>query len=141
MGVSAIGIMLGALLSTKIIPLVKQDRLYYLGIGMAVAIAIVGFLPYTIVTGTILFVAGFFGGVYIIPLNTTLQSEGNQVGAGKVIAIQNFCENLLMLSSTLLYTGALKIGMDIPSILVAFATIFFGVVLYVRIAFMKPEMQ
>lgn len=141
MGVSAIGIMIGSITSPKIIPLAKLKRLVFLGTGMAVAIAFVGFLPQMIVTGAILFVAGFLGGVYMIPLNTILQERGQPVGTGKTIAIQNFFENILMLTGTLIYTGALKIGVQIPLILVFFAIIFVGVVFYVRSAFQKYQIQ
>lgn len=139
MGVSAIGIMIGAITSPKIIPLARLKRLALLGTGMAVAIGFVGFLPQMILTGAILFVAGFLGGVYVIPLNTILQERGQPVGTGKTIAIQNFFENIMMLTGTLIYTGALHIGIDIPLILVFFAVIFVIVVYYVRTAFKKNQ--
>ncbi|MBP1309156.1 LPLT family lysophospholipid transporter-like MFS transporter [Paenibacillus sp. 1182] len=137
MGISAIGIMFGAILSPKVIPLAKLSRLTYVGAGMAVAVCGVCFVPNMYVTAIILFLAGFLGGSYVIPLNTILQNEGDSVGSGKVIAIQNFCENVFMLTGTLLYTGALKIGMGIPFILVFFSMVFLLVALYVRRSFVK----
>lgn len=137
MGISAIGIMFGAILSPKVIPLAKLSRLTYVGAGMAVAVCGVCFIPNMYVTAIILFLAGFLGGSYVIPLNTILQNEGDSVGSGKVIAIQNFCENVFMLTGTLFYTGALKIGMGIPFILVFFSMVFLLVALYVRRSFVK----
>lgn len=131
MGISAIGIMLGAVLSPYLIPLHKLSRLIFIGSGMAVAIIVAGWVPHWILTAIILFIAGFFGGAFMIPLNTTLQEKGQSVGSGKVIAIQNFFENLLMLSGTLLYTGALKLNIGMPIILTSFGLLFLVVSIYV----------
>jgi MFS transporter, LPLT family, lysophospholipid transporter len=135
MGISAIGIMTGAILSPKIIPLHRLERIFYIGAGMSLCIAIVGWFPHILLTGILLYLAGFFGGAYMIPLNTKLQEKGVVVGNGKTIAIQNFFENVLMISGTLVYTGALKIGVSIPVILVGFACLFFVIVFFVKTSF------
>lgn len=141
MGVSAIGIMTGAVLSPKLIPLNRLSRLLFIGGGMGLAVALVGFLPHIILTGVILFIAGFCGGSFMVPLNTTLQEKGASVGSGKIIAIQNFFENLLMLTGTLIYTGLLKINVEIPFILLGFGISFILVSTYVRTSYKKLETQ
>lgn len=137
MGISAIGIMLGAIMSPRLIPLDKLKRLLFIGGGMALAIIIVGWTPHWIVTAVILFIAGFFGGSFMIPLNTTLQEKGKHVGSGKTIAIQNFFENILMLSGTLLYTGALKLNVDMPIVLTVFGVMFLTISIFVSRSFSK----
>jgi MFS transporter, LPLT family, lysophospholipid transporter len=127
MGVSAIGIMIGALSSPKIIRLDKVQKIVYLGVGMSLAISIVGWFPYSIPIAIILFVAGFCGGAYMIPLNTILQEKGTVVGNGKTIAIQNFFENVLMFTGTLIYAGALKMEVEIPLIMIGFG-VFFAII-------------
>jgi MFS transporter, LPLT family, lysophospholipid transporter len=42
MGISAIGIMTGAILSHKIIPLHRLERIFYIGVDMSLCVAIVG---------------------------------------------------------------------------------------------------
>lgn len=131
MGVSAIGIMFGALCSPKLIKLDKIQKVVYLGVGMSLAISIVGWLPYSLPIAIILFIAGFCGGAFMIPLNTVLQEKGTVVGNGKTIAIQNFFENILMFTGTLIYAGALNLGIEIPLIMVGFGIIFMLVSLIV----------
>lgn len=132
MGVTAIGIMTGSIVSHRIVPLNNFRRLSYIGFGMALMVGIIGWFPHIILTGLISFWAGFFGGVYMIPLNTILQQNGSIIGNGKTIAIQNFFENTLMVIGTLVYSGALKIGIAVPFILVGFSITFTFIALFVR---------
>lgn len=137
MGVSALGIMIGAILSPKLISLSKLEKLLFVGLGMGITISVIGMLSSSLLIGATLFVAGFCGGAYLIPLNTILQEKGAPVGNGKVIAIQNFFENTMMVTGTLLYSGALKIGIEIPFIMVGFGVLFCLVVLVIGRGF-KP---
>jgi Major Facilitator Superfamily. len=132
MGATAVGIMVGAVVSHRLIPLNNLKRLVYIGFGMALTVGVIGFLPHLIITGILSFLAGFLGGAYMIPLNTILQQKGMVVGNGKTIAIQNFFENSLMVIGTLTYSGALKMGVTIPFILLGFGIIFALIVTVVQ---------
>ncbi|WCK57318.1 lysophospholipid transporter LplT (plasmid) [Aneurinibacillus sp. Ricciae_BoGa-3] len=132
MGISAIGIMIGAVLSPRLIPLSTLKRLLLFGGGMGLTVAMVCLFPHMVLTVVILFFAGFFGGVYMIPLNTILQESGGVVGTGKTIAIQNFFENLMMFTGTLVFTGLMKVGISIPIIMVGFGITFFFIAFYVK---------
>ena len=47
--------------------------------------------------GALLIGLGAAAGFFVVPLNALLQSRGQaSVGAGHAIAVQNFCENLLI---------------------------------------------
>jgi LPLT family lysophospholipid transporter-like MFS transporter len=47
--------------------------------------------------GALLIGLGAAAGCFVVPLNALLQSRGQaSVGAGHAIAVQNFCENLLI---------------------------------------------
>lgn len=124
MGATAIGIMIGAVVSHRLIPLNNLKRLVYVGFGMAITVGVIGLVPHLVITGVLSFLAGLLGGIYMIPLNTILQQKGTVVGNGKTIAIQNFFENTLMVIGTLTYSGALKMGVTIPFILVGFGIVF-----------------
>lgn len=136
---TAIGIMFGAVLSPYLIPLDKMKRIFVMGLGMALAIGVVGYIDNLIAICTLLFVVGFLGGSYVIPMNTTLQERGKKVGSGKTIAIQNFVENIMMVTGTLIYSGSLKMGASIPSVLIGFAFVFLLIAIYVRSAIGKVD--
>lgn len=137
MAMTAIGIVIGSLVSPYMIPLHKITRISLLGMGMAVSVSLIGWFPNAIFICITLFASGFLGGAYIIPLNTILQEKGSAIGTGKTIAIQNFVQNAMMVIGMLLYTGGLKIGMTIPLILVGFGVLFFVLSLVVRILFSR----
>lgn len=137
MAMTAIGIVIGSLVSPYMIPLHKITRISLLGMGMAVSVSLIGWFPNAIFICITLFASGFLGGAYIIPLNTILQEKGSAIGTGKTIAIQNFVQNAMMVIGMLLYTGGLKIGMTIPLILVGFGVLFFVLSLVVRLLFSR----
>lgn len=128
----AIGIMCGSLVAPKIIPLSKLKRTVYSGIGLSLVVACLGLVGHSIGFYAVLFFAGFLGGTYVIPLNTTLQERGKVVGSGKTIAIQNFTENIMMVTGTLTYSASLKLGATIPSVLIGFGIVFLLITFYVR---------
>jgi LPLT family lysophospholipid transporter-like MFS transporter len=139
MGVSAVGIMFGAIASPKLIPLTKQRIAFAFGIAMALVIMLVGFIPQMYVTGALLFFAGFLGGTYVIPLNTTLQEKGKHVGSGKVIAIQNFFENFAMVAGTLVYTQLVHMSIGIPYILLGMGAVL--VILMYKLSLMQGRLK
>lgn len=130
-GVSAIGIMFGALLSSKLIPLTQLTRLLYVGVGMALSVAAVGFLPFSLAIVLLLFIGGLCGGMFMIPLNTIVQQEGVVVGSGKTIAIQNFFENVLMFAGSMFFAGALHLGIGVPFVLLIVGGMFVVTAFYV----------
>ncbi|NOZ53203.1 MAG: hypothetical protein GXP08_08685 [Gammaproteobacteria bacterium] len=60
-----------------------------------------------------LFLAGTCGGLFVVPINAALQEIGHKsIGSGGAVAIQNFFENLAMLTATGIYTIVAGIGVD-----------------------------
>lgn len=109
---TSIGIIAGAFLAPRLIPLHQFTRSLTYGFGMFLIIVLFPWIHVTAVAIFFLLLVGFMGGVFIIPMNTILQEEGKKmVGSGKTIAIQNFIENLLMAIGSavyylIIYTGA-----------------------------------
>ena len=96
--------------------------------GMLLGVVILVFAQVTNLYAALglLVILGICGGFYVVPLNALLQERGHEtVGAGHAVAVQNFIENLVMLSLVGLYTLMDKGGMPV----VQSATIFGGVVL------------
>jgi MFS transporter, LPLT family, lysophospholipid transporter len=101
---TSIGIIIGAFLAPKLVPLSSFYRSSTFGLGMLVIIMTFPWIRVTVLSIILLLLVGFMGGVYIIPQNTVLQEEGTKmVGAGKTIAVQNLIENSLMLVGTAVY--------------------------------------
>lgn len=98
-GVTGVGIVIGAFLTPRLIQLNRFYRSYLYGFGMVIVIVLALVPIHLYVTAALLLLIGVMGGVFIIPMNTVLQDEGKElVGAGKTIAIQNFSENLFMIA-------------------------------------------
>ncbi|MBO8165173.1 MAG: lysophospholipid transporter LplT [Brevibacillus sp.] len=111
---TSVGIIVGAFLSTRMIPLSRFYRSVLYGFGMMVLILLFPHVPVTSLTILFLLAVGFMGGVFIVPMNTILQEEGSRlIGAGKTIAVQNLLENLLMLIGSGCYYTVVYLGLSV----------------------------
>ncbi|MDQ7004726.1 MAG: lysophospholipid transporter LplT [Ghiorsea sp.] len=109
----ALGIAIGALLAPKLIPMhnLQRTRLAAYGLGLSVlALMMVDDLN---AARGLLFIAGIFGGLFVVPINALLQDVGHKtVGSGHAVAVQHFFENIAMLLATGLYTWAVAMEVD-----------------------------
>lgn len=111
---SSIGIIVGAFLAPRLIPLQTFTRSLAYGFGMFAVIILFPWIHVTAVAVFFLLLVGFMGGVFIIPMNTVLQEEGKRlVGSGKTIAIQNCIENGLMALGSGVYYLIVYLGASI----------------------------
>ena len=114
MAVTAVGISLGAILTPYIITLRTYTRTLWFGFGVAGCIFSFTLIHNLIPTVAILLLVGCLGGIFIVPMNTTLQHVGHgMIGAGKTIAVQNFVENTCMFFGVGCYTLATKAGLAV----------------------------
>lgn len=128
---TSIGIIAGAFLAPKLIPLTHFTRSLTYGFGMFLIIVLFPWTNLTFVAISLLLLVGFMGGVFIIPMNTVLQDEGKRmVGSGKTIAIQNFIENLLMAVGSGIYYLITYIGISISGAIVGQGLLLLGFLLY-----------
>src|SRR4030095_7674306 len=68
----------------------------------------------------LLFLNGIAAGLFIVPMNALLQHRGAElVNAGQAIAVQNFCENLSVM--TMLCAYALMRATEVPLVLIVVA--------------------
>lgn len=126
----ALGIVLGAVLVPRLIPLEKIRRArffaYLLGllyIGLS--------LTRTIVEADwVLLGIGLCGGIFVVPLNAAVQEIGQRtIGSGSAVAVQNFFQNGMILISMAVYSYFA--GRHVPSahIMQALGFAMFGVAL------------
>ncbi|UED75298.1 lysophospholipid transporter LplT [Brevibacillus sp. DP1.3A] len=128
---TSIGIIAGAFLAPKLIPLSHFTRSLTYGFGMFLIIVLFPWTNITFVAISLLLLVGFMGGVFIIPMNTVLQDEGKRmVGSGKTIAIQNFIENLLMAVGSGIYYLITYIGISVSGAIVGQGLLLLGFLVY-----------
>lgn len=111
---SGVGLIVGAIITPRVVPTGKTARVIFFGGLMALGLIV---LPWSPSLGSALAIqtfTGSFGGLYVIPLNTMLQRVGEQtVGTGKVVAIQNFAENSFMFAGVILFLIATWLGVPV----------------------------
>lgn len=96
-GVVSIGIIIGAGLAGAFIRLEHAPRALWAGLLIGAPLLFMGLATELWHAGALLIGLGAAAGCFVVPLNALLQSRGQaSVGAGHAIAVQNFCENLLI---------------------------------------------
>ncbi len=111
---SGLGLIAGAALTPRLVPVGNTTRVIGFGLLMAVSLTILPWIPFLSAALALQAVSGSFGGVFVIPLNAMLQRVGERtVGTGKVVAIQNFAENCFMFLGVILFLGASWLGISV----------------------------
>ena len=126
---SGLGLIGGAILTPRLVPAEKISRTILFGFFMALALSILPWITNLPLALTVQTVCGGFGGIFIIPLNALLQRLGEHtIGAGKVVAIQNFAENSLMFIGVLLFLAASWLHIPVVWSMTANGIILMGIV-------------
>lgn len=111
MGAVSVGIVAGAAAAGALIRIENANRALVAGLllgPLVGSMALIGSMPAAIAA---LVGIGACGGLFVVPLNALLQERGHEtVGAGRALAVQNFCENLMMLGFVGLYGVAVARG-------------------------------
>ncbi|HLW24321.1 MAG TPA: lysophospholipid transporter LplT [Steroidobacteraceae bacterium] len=117
----AVGIVVGAALAGKLIPLAKVRRALGGGVLLGLAVCALAFTTRLHAAYALLALVGAAGGFFVVPLNALLQEKGHEsVGGGHAIALQNLAENAAMLLMVGLYTLALRAGAPVTSVAAGF---------------------
>ena len=96
-GVVSVGIILGAALAGALIRIEQAPRALWAGLFIGAPLLFMGLTSQLWQAGALLIGLGTAAGFFVVPLNALLQERGqHSVGAGHAIAVQNFCENLLI---------------------------------------------
>ena len=112
-GVVAVGTAAGAIIASLYCRLDKAPSVIPLGIGMGLLILLLNFIENVSIAAPFLILLGAFGGYLVVPMNALLQHRGhNLMGAGRSIAVQNFNEQLCILSLGIGYTYSTSHGIS-----------------------------
>jgi MFS transporter, LPLT family, lysophospholipid transporter len=120
-GVVAIGVALGAVLSARFIPLRKSLTVIPLGITMGVIVMFMTQVHSVWLAYPLLVLIGALSGFFVVPMNALLQHRGHVLmSAGHSIAVQNFNENLSILVMLAVYSLMIYAHLNLDVIIVMF---------------------
>jgi MFS transporter, LPLT family, lysophospholipid transporter len=132
-GVVAVGTAAGAIVASLYCRLDKAPSVMPLGIGMGLLILLLNFIDNVWVAAPFLVLLGAFGGYLVVPMNALLQHRGhNLMGAGRSIAVQNFNEQLCILSLGIGYTYSTSHGLSSFGAITVFGLLVAGVMWLIR---------
>jgi LPLT family lysophospholipid transporter-like MFS transporter len=107
----ALGIVAGALLVPRLIPIERLRRARLAAYAMGVAILVFSLVSTAWPARAVLVAIGICGGMFLVPINAALQNIGHRtIGSGRAVALQSFFENSAMLTSVAIYTVAVREG-------------------------------
>ncbi len=125
----AVGIVAGAALAGRHVPLARAARVLPLGVVMGVVVPLVAWVDDWMLALPLLAAVGALGGAMVVPLNALLQHRGHTLlTAGRSIAVQNFNENLSVLLMLALYAGLLALGVDVRWVMAGLGAVVAGTV-------------
>lgn len=120
-GVVAFGVAAGAAMSARMIPLKKSLTVIPLGIIMGLVVTGMTMVDSVNVAYPLLALIGALSGFFVVPMNALLQHRGHVLmSAGHSIAVQNFNENLSILTMLALYAIMITLNLSVNVIIVVF---------------------
>jgi MFS family permease len=131
-GVVAIGVALGAAMAARMIPLRKSLTVIPLGIIMGLVVCSMVFVTSVSLAYPLLALIGFLSGFFVVPMNALLQHRGHVLmSAGHSIAVQNFNENLSILTMLAVYAIMITLNLDLDIIVVVFGLSVAGIMYFI----------
>jgi MFS family permease len=132
-GVVAVGIAVGAVIAARLVSLRQSVKVIPLGIAMGVVVTAMVLARDLWVAVPLLMLIGGLAGFFVVPMNALLQHRGHiLMGAGHSIAVQNFNENLSIL--TMLAAYAMLVSFDVHVYIVI---VLFGLLVAVIMALIR----
>ncbi|TAJ76756.1 MAG: lysophospholipid transporter LplT [Gallionellaceae bacterium] len=121
MGAVSIGIVLGAVAAGLWISLHNVNRALAGGLLLGPLILALAGIHDLKMAAVLMVAIGMSGGLFVVPLNALLQERGHEsIGAGNALAVQNFAENIVMLSFVGAYGWAAAAGVPIATSIAGF---------------------
>jgi LPLT family lysophospholipid transporter-like MFS transporter len=131
-GVVAVGIALGAIAAAHYVPLKRSLSVMPLGIGMGVVVLIMTVVHSVWLAYPLLIIIGAISGYFVVPMNALLQHRGHVLmSAGHSIAVQNFNENLSVLTMLALYALMVSLNLNVNLVIILFGLFVVGAMLLI----------
>ena len=123
-GVTAVGVVVGAVLASRFVGLAPAERLLPVGIAMGLLVPLLLCISSPWSAALLLMLVGALAGFFVVPMNALLQHRGcTLLTAGRSIAVQGFNENGGMLLMLACYAGAIALDVPLSLLIGAFATL------------------
>ncbi len=114
----AVGVVLGAALAGRCVPLAAASRVLPLGIALGLLVPLASGVASIATALPLLLGVGALGGALVVPMNALLQHRGHRLmSAGRSIAVQGFNENLSVLAMLAVYAALLGAGLPIRGLM------------------------
>lgn len=129
-GIFALGVAVGATAAARFVPLQKALTVMPLGVGMGLIVITMTFVHSVWLAYPLLVLIGAMAGYFVVPMNALLQHRGYVLlSAGHSIAVQNFNENLSVLTMLMLYALMIKLNLNVNLVIVLFGLFVAGAML------------
>ena len=120
-GVVAVGIAIGAVIAAKVVSLRQSVKVIPLGIAMGIVVMAMIVARDLWVALILLILIGGLAGFFVVPMNALLQHRGHiLMGAGHSIAVQNFNENLSILTMLGVYAILVSLNVHVYTVIMLF---------------------
>lgn len=120
-GIFAIGVAVGAAAAARFVPLKKSLTVMPLGIAMGLVVMTMTLVHTVWLAYPLLVFVGALSGYFVVPMNALLQHRGHVLmSAGHSIAVQNFNENLSVLTMLMLYALMVKLNLNVNLVIIMF---------------------
>ncbi|MGB6053863.1 MAG: lysophospholipid transporter LplT [Burkholderiaceae bacterium] len=120
-GVVALGVAIGAVAAARFVPLKRSLSVMPLGIAMGLVVIAMTLVHTAWIAYLLLLVIGMLSGYFVVPMNALLQHRGHVLmSAGHSIAVQNFNENMSVLTMLVLYAVMVKLDLNVNLVIVLF---------------------
>ncbi len=131
-GIVAVGVAVGAIAAARFVPLKKSLSVMPLGVIMGLVVIVMTMVHNVWLAYPLLVLVGALSGYFVVPMNALLQHRGHVLmSAGHSIAVQNFNENLSVLTMLLLYALMVKLNLNINIVIVLFGMSVSGIMLLI----------
>ena len=126
-GVTAVGVVAGAVLASRWVGLAQAERLLPVGMVMGLLLPLLLCISSPWTAAALLMLVGSLAGFFVVPMNALLQHRGcTLLTAGRSIAVQGFNENGGMLLMLAAYTGAIALEVPLSALVLGFALLVSG---------------
>lgn len=120
-GVVAVGIAVGAVIAARLVSLRQSVKVIPLGIAMGIVVIAMVLARDLWIAVPLLMLIGGLAGFFVVPMNALLQHRGHiLMGAGHSIAVQNFNENLSILTMLAVYAMLVSFDVHVYTVIVLF---------------------
>lgn len=124
LAIGGVGIIVGSVTAGRLSRTHIETGLIPVGaLGMTICLALIPAIAHTPTLGLLLAVYGFFGGVFVVPLNALIQFNAKESELGTILAGNNFVQNVAMLGFLVLTVLASVTGMSSVPIIATLAAI------------------